>query len=397
MLISNFNAEKGQELKMDIKVVDSILKISPECWNEITPLNFPFASYDFLSALEETHCLGVRTGWHPTYITCWEGGQLTGALILFRKDNSYGEYIFDFAWAEAFEASGLRYYPKYVAAIPFTPATGPKFLLAKNIDRKKAQTVAQTLLDSAKNLCEETHASSVHFLFLDEADLGVFKMKGYRLRHSFQYHWSNDNYSNFTEFLGALRGKRRKEILRERRLATEVGIIIQRLTGRELKPHHAELMYRFYLDTVSKMGGYAYLTPEFFKKVFDTMSERILLILATNDSGVPVAGALNFMGESKLYGRYWGCIEDYRFLHFELCYYQGIEFAIENRFSTFEAGAQGEHKFQRGFLPHLTYSSHFIQNQLFKTAVDDFIEVEKNQIGQVFEYYREKTPYNRGQ
>jgi uncharacterized protein len=382
---------------MKVEIFESLQKISLKAWQSVQSDSFPFADYEFLLALEQSNCLGRRTGWQPFYICCQEEENLLGVLLCFLKTNSYGEYIFDFAWAQAFESYGLRYYPKMVAAIPFTPATGPKLLLSSKLTADKRPEISRLLLTKAQELKKNTGASSTHALFITESEIPVFEQNQFAIRHSFQYHWRNDGFKDFEDFLKTFRAKRRKEINRERRQAQDSGVQISRLTGDQLTPEHADLMYRFYADTVAKMGGFPYLTKDFFHQVFRTMKSKILFVLAEKESGEAVAGALNYFGVDTLFGRHWGCLEDYKSLHFELCYYQGIEYAIEKKFSLFEAGAQGEHKFQRGFMPSLTYSAHQIDEPSLGPAIVDFIQEEKKQIAELFEHYKKQTPFSRGE
>ena len=378
---------------MKIEIFQSLNQISAEDWKNITPSNFPFASYQFLQALEGTGCLGARTGWKPVYITVWQETLLLGAHVLYLKTNSYGEYIFDFSWAQAFESSGLSYYPKVVSAVPFTPATGPKILLTPSASKDQAVKVRGLLLKAASEWTAQTKASSLHALFIPTDEISTFEEADFFIRHSFQFHWTNKDYKNFQNFLEDLKSKRRKEILRERSMVAASGVKIERLTGAALKPHHGELMYQFYLSTIDKMQGMDYLTLDFFKTVFETMKDQILFVLATDAQGLEVAGALNFYQGSTLFGRNWGCLDEYKGLHFELCYYQGIEFVIENKMKLFEAGAQGEHKFQRGFMPTLTYSAHQIRNAKWNQPIQDFVGQEKIQIEKLFKDYLEHTPF----
>ena len=380
---------------MNIKILNSITEITPEGWSKLANDGFPFTNHAFLHALETTRCLGQRTGWGPTYLTAWSDSELIGVMILFVKSNSYGEYIFDFSWAQAHENMGLRYYPKQVSAIPFTPATGSKFLLHSSLSIEKKAEVSHLFIQAAHELGLKFHASSFHSLFIPATELSVFERAGLFIRHSYQFHWRNRGYLNFEDFLNQLKSKRRNEIRRERRQALESGVQISRLTGADLTPEHADMMYQFYLSTIDKRMGQNYLTLDFFKQVFSTMSHQILLNIATNSDGRPVAGALNYFSGSALFGRNWGCLEEYKALHFELCYYQGIEFAIEKRIELFEAGAQGEHKFQRGFLPALTYSAHRIADPRLSEAVIEFVENEKLQIAALFAEYAEHSPFAR--
>jgi uncharacterized protein len=382
-------------ISMTIRILESITEVTAESWNALVADDFPFTSHAFLHALESTRCLGQRTGWAPTYLSAWNGPTLVGAMVLFVKTNSYGEYIFDFAWANAHENLGLHYYPKQVSAIPFTPATGSKILLSPVLNSGDRAKISRLLIQGALELGLKFNASSFHALFVPQDEVPVFENAGLFTRHSYQFHWRNNGYTSFTDFLNRLRSKRRGEILRERRQALESGVQISRLTGASLTPAHADIMYRFYLSTIDKRQGHNYLTLDFFKKVFATMSDRILLNLATNAAGTPVAGALNYFGGSSLFGRNWGCLEEYKALHFELCYYQGIEFAIERGLELFEAGAQGEHKFQRGFLPTLTYSAHHVADPRLCEAIIEFVENEKRQITALFTEYGEHTPFAR--
>lgn len=386
-----------------LKVSQTIDDIPEGQWKLLEPPNFPFSSYSFLKSLEKSGSVGERTGWLPFYLSEWQGDEILGAMILYAKTNSYGEYIFDWAWANAYVNSGLDYYPKFVAAIPFTPATGPKILLRSESDGTAVTTsdagsgsaTTARLIAAADALMKQTGASSAHALFITEAEHAAFKTAGYFLRHSFQFHWRNNNYVSFEGFLAALTSKRRKEILRERRQVEKANVTIEKLTGSQLTEDHADIMYQFYLSTIDKMGGHDYLTHDFYREVFKTMKDQILFVLARDrDSGRPVAGALNYFGTDTLYGRNWGCLAEYKSLHFELCYYQGIEFAIEKGFHLFEAGAQGEHKLSRGFLPTLTYSAHKIAHPQLDRAIQNFVDREKDEIAKVFKVYDEHSPFS---
>ena len=386
---------------MQTQIFHSLDEIHEDLWNQLASPAFPFLEYHFLHALETTNCLGRRTGWMPVYITVWEHHSLEGAMVAYLKDNSYGEYIFDFAWAQASHAHKIPYYPKIVLAVPFTPATGSKILLRHGLTQLEKIEVTAHLFEGLKGISRATQSSSIHALFISESELDVFRASGYFIRHSFQYHWRNrlphgsqeSNYLTFPDFLSSLKGKRRREITRERAQVSASGITIERLTGNRLESQHADLFYRFYSDTVDKRGGNEYLTQEFFAQVFKTMQDKILLVLARDSESKPVAGALYYIGSETLYGRHWGCHADYRALHFELCYYQGIEFAIERKMKLFEAGAQGEHKFNRGFLPSLTYSAHHIENSLTREMISEFVQREQGEIQRVISEYLEHSPF----
>ena len=359
-------------------------------WRALEPPDFPFFDYEFLRALERSGSIGGGSGWSPVYLVCKDDlGGVLGALPLYLKTHSYGEYIFDWEWAHAYRQHGLPYYPKLVAAVPFTPATGPKLLVRPDADRA---AVTRALLAAARRLGEERRVSSSHALFLPEEELDEFIEHGFAVRHSVQFHWRNRGYGAFSDYLDAMMSKRRRQVARERRQLE--GVEIERLTGSELCPEHAATMYRFYLSTSDRKWGSPYLTGAFFAEVFRTMGDRILLVLARDrGTGRPIAGALNFFKGRTLYGRYWGTTEERRNLHFELCYYQAIEFAIERRLALFEAGAQGEHKLARGFLPSLTYSAHAIHHPDFRRAIEDYINVEKKILAEDMADYAQHDPY----
>ena len=361
-------------------------------WNSLERSDFVFADHRFLMALEHGRCLGQRTGWFPKIIAVRNEGRLLGVLPVFEKTNSYGEYIFDWAWANAAEHAGIAYYPKLVAAIPFTPATGPKFLLGTA--PHEADVAREELLLSVASMAKSK--SSVHFLFETLIETELLRERSYLIRHSFQYHWRNRGWKTFDDFLGALRSKRRSEIRRERQTVARSGVRIRRLTGDDLTHEHAEIMYGFYLSTIQKMGAHPYLTKDFFVRAFATMKDSILFVLAESVEGEPIAGALNFYRGTSLYGRYWGCSDDFKHLHFEVCYYQAIEWALARGFELFEAGAQGEHKFNRGFAPHLTLSAHEIREPGLRTAIADFLEHEKKSIDDLFAEYKTHDPFSRG-
>jgi uncharacterized protein len=367
-------------------------RVSEAAWREIEPPDFPFFDFAFLRALERSGSVGGASGWEPVYLLCKEGDHLLGALPLYLKTDSYGEYVFDWEWAHAYREHGLPYYPKLVAAVPFTPATGPKLLVRHNEAERVA--VTRAMLDAAGVLADELGVSSSHALFLPERDLADFTEYGFAVRHSLQFHWRNRGYGSFSDYLEALTSKRRSQIRRERRQLG--GLTIERLTGEALDEEHAAIMYRFYVGTYDRKWGFPYLTGTFFSEVFRTMRDRVLFVLARDErTRRPVAGALFFFKGRSLYGRYWGAAEERRNLHFELCYYQGIEFAIERRFELFEAGAQGEHKLARGFLPTLTYSAHEIRHPGFRHAIERYIARERELLAGTLAEYSRHDPYRR--
>jgi len=353
------------------------------------PPDFPFFDFEFLLALEHSRSVGPRTGWSPVYLVCEGQGRVLGAMPLYLKTDSYGEYVFDWAWANAYHQNGLSYYPKLVSAVPFTPATGPKLLVRPDADRA---AVTRALLDATRELGDELRVSSSHALFLPEDELGEFEARGFTIRHSLQFHWRNRGYGAFADYLDAMTSKRRRQVARERRQVEGVEVVC--LTGDALGPEHASMMYRYYVDTYDRKWGSPYLTGAFFDEVFRTMRDRVMLAIASDESTRrPVAGALFFHKGTALFGRYWGAAKGVRNLHFELCYYQGIEFAIERGLSLFEAGAQGEHKLARGFLPAITYSAHEIRHPAFRRAIEQYIAEERAMTSYELDEYMGHDPY----
>jgi uncharacterized protein len=375
---------------MHVEQVSGIGRVSEAAWRALEPPDFPFFDLEFLRALERSGSVGGASGWEPVYLVCRDGGRLLGALPLYLKTDSYGEYVFDWEWARAYREHGLPYYPKLVAAVPFTPATGPKLLVRH--DEAERAAVTRALLGAAGDLADELRVSSSHALFLPERELADFTEHGFAVRHSLQFHWRNRGYGSFSDYLEALTSKRRRQIMRERRQLE--GLMVERLTGEALEEEHAALMYRFYLGTYDRKWGFPYLTGTFFSEVFRTMRDRVLFVLARDEpTRRPVAGALFFFKGQSLYGRYWGAAEERRNLHFELCYYQGIDFAIERRLELFEAGAQGEHKLARGFLPTLTYSAHEIRHPGFRHVIGRYIAQEKELLAGTLAEYASHDPY----
>ena len=381
---------------MRVEPVFSIEQVDERAWRALEPPHFPFFDYEFLRALERSGSVGDVSGWAPSYLVCKDGERLLGALPLYLKTDSYGEYIFDWEWARAYREYGLSYYPKLVAAVPFTPATGPKLLVRRDAGEAGRAAVGRALLDAARDLGDDLGVSSSHALFLPKDALEQFSQRGFAVRHSLQFHWRNRGYDAFGDYLEALVSKRRRQVARERRQLEAEGLEIERLSGEALGDEHASIMHRFYLGTFDRKWGFPYLTGPFFREVFRTMKDRTLLVLARDGlTGRPVAGALNFFKGGALFGRYWGAAEERRNLHFELCYYQAIEFAIERRLGLFEAGAQGEHKLARGFLPTLTYSAHEIRHPGMGRAIGRYIEDEKRYVAGAMAEYGLHDPYKR--
>src|SRR6185312_2375801 len=353
----------------------------------------PFIAYDFLDALEETGCAVERTGWGPRHISVDdEHGRVAAVMPLYLKSHSQGEYIFDGSWADAYERAGGRYYPKLQCASPFSPVTGPRLIVRDDVDQDAARSV---LLGGALTVCDRYEASSLHVTFPSESDWRFMGEQGLLQRENQQYHWRNNGYSTFEDFLGALSSGRRKTIRRERREA-QAGLDIVGLTGPDLTEDHWDAFYAFYMDTGGRKWGRPYLTRRFFSELGERMADKVLLIMARRGSRW-IAGALNLIGADCLYGRNWGCLEDVPFLHFELCYYQAIERAIALGLARVEAGAQGQHKIARGYLPTAVYSAHYIADPMLANAVARFLDEERRQVqGQMDWLAEEYSPYREG-
>ncbi len=365
------------KLKAAVQINRRVSEIGREAWeacagNPEYRAN-PFMSFDFLDIVEASGCAVERSGWGPQHLAVEdEDGRIAAVMPLYLKSHSQGEYVFDHAWADAYERAGGQYYPKLISAAPFTPATGPRLLVRPDVDRQEAWRI---LLGGALAVCERYEASSLHVNFPTAAEWAWMGEQGLSLRQGQQYHWENRGYSSFEDFLGALSSGRRKTIRRERRDAqSEVEIFA--LTGGEITEDHWDAFFAFYMDTGSRKWGRPYLNRLFFSLLGERMADRTLLVMARRH-GRWIAGALNLIGEDCLYGRNWGCVEDVPFLHFELCYYQAIEWAIERGLARVEAGAQGQHKIARGYLPSPVYSAHFIADPRLRGPVEDFLERER--------------------
>ena len=373
------------------RTISSIEDIGAVTWDTLanpTEQTYnPFVAYDFLAALERSGSATGETGWAPMHLVVEEAGDIIAAAPLYAKNHSQGEYIFDHHWADAYERAGGRYYPKLLCAAPFTPANGPRLLATTD-------TAKRTLAAGLKGICENAGLSSVHVNFTSDRDQQILQEAGYLARMSEQYHWFNRGYKTFDDFLAALSSRKRKTIRRERRDAQTDDVTIRRLIGDEITEQHWDAFWQFYQDTGARKWGYPYLTREFFDIVARSMGERILFIVAERD-GAPIAGALNFIGGDTLYGRYWGCVEDVSFLHFELCYYQAIEFAIENGLSCVEAGAQGQHKIARGYEPVAIHSAHWFPHEGFSGAIERYLTAEREQTGAEIDALKNFTPFKK--
>ncbi|HAC00467.1 GNAT family N-acetyltransferase [Brevundimonas naejangsanensis] len=361
-------------MSFTLQVHDRIAAIGRDAWDACAaPTGDPFVSYDFLDACEASGSAVPSEGWAARHLSLHdEDAAVIGVMPLYLKGHSQGEYVFDHSWADAYQRAGGRYYPKLLGAVPFTPATGPRFLNAPGTD---AATVREALLQGALTLTQRLGVSSLHVNFPLEAEWRAMTEAGLLPRRDIQFIWRNDGYQSFDDFLGALSSNRRKTIRRERREA-QAGLDIRVLTGAEITQAHWDAFFAFYMDTGDRKWGRPYLTRDFFARVGASMADRIALVMAFEDE-TPVAGALNFIGRDALYGRQWGTLVDRPFLHFELCYYQAIEFAIARGLSRVEAGAQGDHKIARGYLPSPVYSAHFIADPALRDPVARYLEQER--------------------
>ncbi|MEJ6478615.1 MAG: GNAT family N-acetyltransferase [Octadecabacter sp.] len=384
--------------EIEITAHPSIAGIKPDDWDacacpEVTdggrPYD-PFTTYRFLRAIEDSGSVGERSGWQPRYLSARQDGQVIAVAPLFAKHHSQGEYIFDHNFAQAFEQAGGRYYPKLQMAVPFTPATGRRFLTRPGHDVAGMSALVQ----GAVQIASDNELSSLHVTFCTQAEALAGAEMGLLPRTSQQFHWCNDGYANFDGFLAQLSARKRKNIRKERVTAQAFGGEIVTLTGDQIEPHHWDYIWQFYQDTGGRKWGTPYLTRAFFDIAHETLRDDILLILAQRD-GVPVAGALNMIGRDTLYGRYWGCSEHHACLHFEVCYYQAIDYAIRHGLRLVEAGAQGEHKLARGYMPVATHSLHWFGDAGFRAAVANYLEAERNAIDEDIEILTSYGPFRK--
>ena len=364
---------------------DGVAGIDKAAWDVCAGADNPFVSHDFLSALETSLSATARAGWQPLPILV-EGvdGQLAGALPAYAKSHSQGEYVFDHSWADAYQRSGGHYYPKLQIASPFSPVTGPRIFT-------QDEDIAELLIKAAQATVERHGLSSAHASFIDLRDVARFEAAGWLLRSGTQFHWINHGYMRFDDFLASLTSRKRKAIRKER-AAAQAGLEIVHLSGHEISEAQWDAFWHFYQDTGQRKWGQPYLTRTFFSEIGATMADQIVLIMALR-GGKPIAGALNFIGAEALYGRYWGCREDVPFLHFELCYYQAIEAAIARGLARVEAGAQGEHKLARGYVPVTTWSAHYLPDPGFRAAVADFLIREREAVARESAFLSEMLPF----
>ena len=384
----------GDSFTLDL--APSIAEIPATDWDRIAGSANPFVSHAFLRALEDGGATGGDSGWDPMHLLLRDGdGRLAAAMPHYLKHHSYGEYIFDHSWANAFMRAGGEYYPKMLSAVPFTPATGPRFLVG-DVDAARAGHLRAALANGMTQYLERFGLSSAHINFLPEHDISALSDAGWMVRSSIQFHWQNDGYADFDAFLAALSSRKRKNIRKERRMVADAGVRLLRLTGDDITATHIDHFYRFYMSTIDRKWGGAYLTEEVFHQLHASMADRMLLVMAEYGGRI-IGGALNFIGEDTLFGRNWGADLDIPCLHFEACYYQAIEFAIERGLKTVEAGAQGFHKVQRGYLPVTTHSAHWIAHDGFRAAVARFLDAERRGIDEEINAIEmQATPFRKG-
>ena len=380
---------------LQARFVTSIDRLPAAQWNALALGGNPFVRHEFLLALERAGCVGAKTGWQPHHLVLEDGDRLVAAMPLYRKAHSWGEFVFDWSWARAYDQAGLRYYPKLVSMPPFTPATGPRLLVAPGASPEVRERLSQELLIHAKS----ERMSSAHLLFLSEADrTALVDSHGdasFLWRKDCQFHWHNRGYRSFDDFIATFRADKRKKALRERRRVREGGVTFRTLTGAEMDAKLWDIVFGFSAGTFEAHGHEHYLNVEFFRAVSAVMPQAVVVKLA-EFQGEPIATAIFFRGDEVLYGRYWGAAANYHSLHFETCYYQGIEYCIEQGLQHFEPGTQGEHKVPRGFEPTATWSAHWIADPRFRRAIDQYLNDERAGIDQYILEVEQHTPYHRG-
>jgi uncharacterized protein len=369
----------------------SIDELAPQAWNALTGTDVPFLRHEFLAALEHTGCVGPASGWTPAYITLHDAAGLAAAAPAFIKTHSYGEFVFDFSWAEAYAHFGRGYYPKLSICVPFTPATGARLLVRPDVN---GPAIRRQLAKALEDFVTAKQLSSAHALFFDEPDREAFEQSGWLLRRDCQFHWTNQRFTDFEHYLASFTAEKRKKARRERRRVQESGIHFATRFGHDIGESLLDTVYDFHRGTFLRHGKHPYLTREFFSEIARTLGEALMFKIALHESK-PVAAAVFFYCQEALYGRYWGAQAEYHSLHFETCYHQGIEFCIERGIQRFEPGTQGEHKIARGFAPTLTWSAHYIGDRRFRSAVRDYLVREGAAVDAYATQVSEHVPFRR--
>lgn len=376
----------------DLKIHHHLAELSPTQWDALRGTDNPFISYAFLAALEQTGCVGLNTGWRPLHLALYEEQQLLAAMPLYLKAHPWGEYVFDWSWQEAWEEAGQHYYPKLVTAVPFTPVTGPRVLYDK--EKLTLANALDAFIPVIKQLCSDNDFSGWHGLFVDPKAVNAYQAHALLPRLGMQYHWFNHNYTDFADFLATFTSRKRKNLRKERAQLAAQALQFTAYSGADITREHIDIFYPFYQDTYLRHGQQGYLSKAFFYQLQKTIPDHLLLILAYQHHE-PIAGALFFKDSQRLYGRYWGCKYELPLLHFETCYYQGIEYCIKHGLTHFDPGAQGEHKIQRGFEPIATWSVHWLDNASFHEAVAQFLKEEHSQMEQQMAFLKSYLPYRQ--
>jgi predicted N-acyltransferase len=376
-----------------VEFISSLGAVSQHEWDAVTGHDYPFLRYQFLYGLEQTGCATAQTGWQPCHALLRQAGTIVAVMPMYLKSHSYGEYVFDWSWADAWQRSGLEYYPKLVSAIPFTPATGPRICVAPSLD---THTAYEALVAGIQDFAQRKDISSWHLLFPPQPLSQALAEFGTHVRTASQFHWFNEGYTTFDNFLATFSSRKRKNLKRERKRVADQGISLTTLVGDEIGAANWQQFHHFYQMTYAKRSGHGgYLSKEFFTGTAAGMGDQVIMVLASME-GSAIAAALYFRSKDTLFGRYWGASEEFDCLHFEACYYQGIEFCIANGIKRFDPGAQGEHKIQRGFTPVKTYSNHWIADPALSAAVEDFTRQESTHIEQYMTQAAELLPFKAG-
>jgi hypothetical protein len=382
--------------KVIARIAGAASEIGAEAWNACANPDgsddpHPFTRYEFFAACEESKSATARTGWRPCHLVIENAGAITGLMPMYLKSHSQGEYVFDWGWADAFQRAGGEYYPKLQASVPFTPVTGHRLLVAAGAPLEETRNA---LLAGGATAVSELETSSLHITFMTEREWKDAGALGFLQRTDQQFHWHNDGYTSFDDFLSRLSSSKRKNLRKERAAVANEGVTFEWLSGRDISEAHWDTFFKFYMDTGDRKWGRPYLTRDFFSRVGQSMGEQIVLIFAKR-AGRTIAGALNFKGQGVLFGRNWGCTEHIPFLHFETCYYQAIDYAIAHKFTRVEAGAQGEHKLVRGYMPVPTYSAHYIAHTGLRRAVGDYLKQERAAVAENIEALAEHGPFRK--